>query len=73
MSITKYKTKQIKLNMPIGNRQAGSIVRVKVDANGIPMDRFWRRRLQDSAHDGCCEIIKSRAKKVPSKNEEDKK
>ena len=59
--------------MPIGNRQADSTVRVKVDANGTPIDRFWRRRLKDAEHDGCCEIIKSRAKKVPSKNEEEEK
>lgn len=33
-------------------------VTVKTDAAGVPLDRFWRRRLLDAATDNCVEIVK---------------
>ena len=31
---------------------------IKTDANGVPLDKFWRRRLKDAETDNCVEIIK---------------
>ncbi len=36
----------------------GQEVRVEVDHEGTPLDVFWRRRLRDSAIDGCCELVR---------------
>lgn len=38
----------------------GKQVIINVDADGIPLEQHWRRRLKDSASDGCIEIIQSR-------------
>ncbi len=35
----------------------GEEVPVTVDPEGIPLDRFWRRRLRDSKRDKCCEVV----------------
>lgn len=31
---------------------------IKVDENGIPLNKFWRNRLKDSEIDNCIEIYK---------------
>ncbi len=36
---------------------AGKIVRCAVDADGVIIDRFWRRRLRDSERDGCVKLV----------------
>jgi len=33
------------------------VVGVDADDEGIPLDRFWRRRLRDAKRDGCCEVV----------------
>ena len=35
----------------------GKAISVEVDRDGTPLDRHWRRRLQDSKVDGCVEIV----------------
>lgn len=48
---------KIKVNTDVFQGYAkGQIVNVP-DKNGVPDERFWRRRLRDSAIDGCCEIV----------------
>jgi len=27
------------------------------DAKGVPLEKFWRKRLRDAEIDNCCEII----------------
>lgn len=41
------------------------IVTVKTDASGVPLDRFWRRRLEDAAVDNCVEVVKPAKKEKP--------
>lgn len=36
---------------------AGKIVTCAVDADGVIIDRFWRRRLRDSSRDGCVKLV----------------
>lgn len=55
----------IKKKLPPHN--VGDEVKIPVDEGGIPLDKYWRRRLRDSKIDNCIEIKEkrdeSRAKK----------
>lgn len=45
-------------------------VTIQADANGIPLERFWRNRLKDAKFDQCVEVVKpSRAKTKQEKAE----
>lgn len=49
-----------------------SIVTVDVDATGVPVERFWRRRFSDASRDLCIEILpeeKKPAKKIKAETE----
>lgn len=60
---------KIKLNQdvktPRGLKKAGSIISLESDVNNIPLDRFWRFRLKDSAIDNSIEVITDK-KEAPS-------
>ena len=43
----------------------GETVTVDVDQNGVPKERFWRRRLSDAKKDNCIEVVLT--DKKPSK------
>lgn len=62
--------KMLKLNTALRGHDAGSTVRVKVDNGGIPLDPYWRRRLNDSKVDECVEFVdnKKKAKKVSAED-----
>lgn len=47
---------QIKVNTRMPGFAAGEIISVP-DVKGVPTDAFWRRRLEDSAIDNCCEVV----------------
>jgi hypothetical protein len=36
--------------------KAGSKIELECDENKMPLDRFWRDRLKDSAIDNCVEL-----------------
>jgi hypothetical protein len=59
MVIKNYENKAIKLklNAPLRDLRNGSIVTVRTDENGTPLDRYWRNRLKDAELDDCVEII----------------
>lgn len=46
----------------------GGKVRVKVDRDGTPLDRYWRNRLRDAAIDGCVAKVVEPAR-IETKNE----
>ncbi len=48
---------KLKLNMPFQGFAAGREITVKADANGVPLEKFWRRRLKDAVSDNCVEIV----------------
>jgi len=62
-----YENKRLKLNTSLRGHDAGSIVRIKTDKDGTPVDVYWRRRLNDAETDGCVEFheeVKTPAKKT---------
>jgi hypothetical protein len=67
MAITRYEIKALKLNTDLRGKKAGSIVRIKTDTNGVPLDHYWRNRLKDSKIDNCVELLPSKKKPVSKK------
>lgn len=60
---------KIKVNTGVfAGYSEGQIVDVP-DTNGVPNERFWRRRLRDSEIDGCCEIVTEMDVDVPDEVE----
>ena len=49
---------KLKLNQPMAGFEAGREVTVQTDANGVPLEKFWRRRLKDAEIDNCVEVVK---------------
>ena len=46
------------MNLKINNVQGYSgVVTIRTDGNDIPLERFWRKRIQDAKIDHCVEII----------------
>lgn len=35
----------------------GKQTEIEVDDKGVPLDQHWRRRMRDSASDGCIEVV----------------
>ena len=44
------------------------VISVEVDSDGVPVDRFWRRRLRDSKVDGCVELQILKPQKLKNSN-----
>ena len=47
---------KIKINTDLMNYKEGDIVDIKSNS-GVPLDRYWRRRIKDSKIDNCISII----------------
>jgi hypothetical protein len=56
----------IRINKSFGPYTVGQEVKVTADEGGIPLDQYWRRRLQDAATDGCCEVV-TESKQTPKR------
>ncbi len=55
---------KLKLNQPMLGYAAGREVTIQTDKDGVPLEKFWRRRLKDAEIDNCVEVIKpSKSKK----------
>lgn len=67
--IKNYENKKLKLNTPLAGMPAGAEVKIAVDKDGIPVDKYWRRRLADSKKDGCVELVEEKRKKSAKKEE----
>jgi hypothetical protein len=50
---------KLKLNRNLALYEAGDIVEVEA-VNGVPVNRYWRKRLKDSQFDNCVEIIEEK-------------
>ena len=56
------------MKLKINNVQGYSdIVSIKVDSDGVPLEKFWRKRLKDAETDNCVEVVKAKTK--PEKTE----
>lgn len=51
------KTIELKLNQPMRGYGAGRIVTIQTDVNGLPLEKFWRRRLKDAEIDNCVAVV----------------
>lgn len=69
--IKRYKTKELKLNAPLRGLPAGHVERIKV-IDGVPVDRYWRRRLKDATIDNCVEILIPKTKTATPKKKQEK-
>ena len=46
-------TLENKSDVTLNGVKPGGKVRVKVDRDGVPLDRYWRNRVRDAEIDGC--------------------
>ena len=63
---------KLKLTRDMLTHKAGAIISVDSDNEGNIKDRFWARRLKDSAIDGCVEVVEEKQIGRPQKKNEDK-
>lgn len=47
----------LKLNVPLRGHAEGMIITTEADENGVPLDRYWRARLNDAAVDNCVSVV----------------
>lgn len=54
--IKSYDTK-IRINKPLRGLPVGCEKKIKVDKNGIPLERYWRDRFADTKIDDCISVL----------------
>ena len=59
MKRDKIESKQLKLNADLKGHKSGQIIAIEC-INGVPVDKYWRDRIKDSATDNCVEILTNR-------------
>ena len=52
---------KLKINK-VSGYAAGAVIDIQTDSGGIPLDKFWRKRLKDAALDDCVEVVKTSKK-----------
>jgi hypothetical protein len=70
MDKRQYFDKKIKINAESGLRDypKDSIIKIKVDKDGNPIDPYWNRRFKDSKYDKCVSFIDTEKKIKEIKN-----
>lgn len=63
---------EIKMLMNVGQYKKDKVISINTNPVGIPVDRFWRRRIQDAKKDNCIQKLDSHNSK-PVKNYTKKK
>ena len=53
----KKRFRDVRVNKALPGYSAGTVVPVECDDAGVPLEEFWRRRLNDAKIDGCCELV----------------
>jgi hypothetical protein len=63
--ISKYETKYVSLqvNLPVGGHKAGTVLKLRSDGNGKPLNSYWRRRIVDAKIDNCVTLLPTPKKK----------
>ena len=70
--IKKYENKKVnlQLNSALRGLPEGAIVKIKVDKEGIPMERYWRDRVKDALVDNCVQfVVKKTTQKIIEKGD----
>lgn len=62
-----------KSDVTLHGLEPGGRLKIKVDRDGLPLDRNWRRRMKDSEIDGCIEVVKEKKEKKAKKSKKEKK
>ena len=64
--IQNYEKRVLKLNAPLRGYPAGTEVKIKVDSQGTPVERYWRDRLNDAEKDKCVEFVGKKTSTKPT-------
>ena len=71
--IEKYENKRLQLNTNLRGQVKGTVVKIKVDKAGTPVERYWRDRVRDSKIDSCVEFVGAAKSVEPVEQAADKK
>ena len=63
---------QIEILKRINNQPVGTLVNVEIDSDGIALDRFWRKRIQDMKIDNCIRFTAQESVKQKTKTQSTK-
>ena len=53
---------KLKLNKSLRGKPVGTIIDIRVDKAGTPLELYWRDRLTEAKIDNCCEFIETKKK-----------
>ena len=69
--ITNYENKSIdiKLNTDLRGLKPGTTLKIKVDKEGTPLERYWRDRFKDAKVDNCIEVLAKKKKAKQTKKD----
>ena len=56
------KTRKLKLNVALRGYPEGIVIPVKCDGAGVPLDQYWRRRVNDAKIDKCVQFVITKKK-----------
>tara|TARA_R110000772_G_C13310322_1_gene440402 strand:- start:12136 stop:12390 length:255 start_codon:yes stop_codon:yes gene_type:complete len=59
MKRDKIENKRLKLNADLNGCKSGQVIVIKCK-NGVPIEKYWRDRIKDSATDNCVEVLTNR-------------
>jgi len=60
---------KIRILKAFAGYRVGVELTIEDDGNGVPLDKFWRRRVADSRADACLEVL---VEEKPKKKAKDK-
>jgi hypothetical protein len=55
---------KFKLNQSLRGLPEGHVISLEVDKAGMPIDKYWRRRMIDAKHDNCMTKFAEESKTV---------
>lgn len=61
---------EIELKTSLRKYPAGMRLKILVDKNGTPFERYWRDRFKDAKIDGCVAIVETKKKKKKRSTED---
>lgn len=60
---------EIEINMDFKPYAKGQVIKVR-SANGVPLEKYWRKRIRDSEIDNCVTVKQPVEKKTTKANKE---
>lgn len=70
VATAKELTARYRIKKAVKGYVPGEVVLIKVNSDGVPKKKYWRRRLEDSRLDGCIELVTTKRKKSKPKADE---